>query len=165
MPWGYTERMGLDAARWLATLRTRKRALLCVLLPAFALSTVSGAACATVMAAPSMVVGGHEHGGAHAQHSGAHESAPEPRSVPCPHCPLDAGSANVGHAACTIADSQVGAVTPAKDASQHPPVLVVRDWTLPAARATPPLIASLTAVAEPPAPTVPLNLLHCVLVI
>ena len=58
-----------------------------------------------------------------------------------------------------------GAVTPRRPLRKTLPPLLVRDWTLPAARAAPPLIASLTAVAAPPTPTVPLNLRHCVLVI
>jgi hypothetical protein len=157
--------MRLGPARWLATLRAHKRALLCALVPAFALATVSGPACAAMAAAPDAAVA-QDHGGAHAQHGDAHEHAPEqPVSAPCPHCPLESGGANVGHATCTITDGHGGAVAPTKDASQELPPVLVRDWTLPAARAAPPLIALPATAEQPLPPKVPLNLVHCVLVI
>jgi hypothetical protein len=157
--------MRLCSAAWLATLRARKRALLYALVPAFALAAVSGPACAAMAAAPDPAAATHDHGG-HAQPGDAHEHAPEqPLSVPCPHCPLEAGGANVGHTVCTTAAGHDDVAAPAKAASQESPPALTRNWALPAAVAVPPLIATPAAAEEPPQPKVPLNLLHCVLVI
>jgi len=161
--WSYTARMG--SARWLATLRAHKHALLRALLPVFALAVVTAPACAAAMAAPHASVGTHLHDHTHAHDGHSPQPAPESPTPPCSHCPLDAGAANVGHATCTIADGQDGAVALAKDVPQELPLLPVHDWTLPAARAAPPLIVTLPRSPKPLAATVPLNIRHCVFVI
>ena len=155
-----------NPARWLATLRTHKRAVLRALLPAVALAAVSGPACAAMAAAPEVAPAVQEHGGSHTQHGDAHAHAAEqPLSGPCPHCPLEAGGANVGHTTCAIADGHDSGVAPAQSAPHELPPVLVRDWTLPAARAAPPLIATPAGAEQAPPPKLPLNLVHCVLVI
>jgi hypothetical protein len=160
-----------NPACWLATLRTRKRALLWALLPAFTLAAAAGPACTATAAAPHVGSAVHEHGGAHEQHGAAHAHgdatahAPENPSAPCPHCPLEAGGANLGHATCTIANGHDGGAAPAQSAPHELPPVLVRDWTLPAARAAPPLIATPAGAERSPPPKLPLHLVHCILVI
>src|SRR5688572_13508254 len=102
--------MRLDTGRWLATLRAHKRAVLCLLLPALAFSAAAWPACAAMAPALAEAAAVHEHGGNHGTHHGGAQPAREaehPTTV-CPHCPLEAGSANVGHASCKIADAKTG---------------------------------------------------------
>jgi hypothetical protein len=156
--------MKLDSARWLATLRARKRAVLRALLPALILSAASATGC---MAMPAVPSGAHEHGDAHAAHHGdSHEArqAVEPRPTPCPHCPLDSGSGNVGHEGCAFAEVRDGEATYAKDPTWKAPPLIVGS-RLPAASAAPPLIATANRAAKVLTATPHLNLRHCVLLI
>ena len=49
----YTNAMWWHSSRWLNALRTRKRGILCALLPALALSAASASACAAMLGRPS----------------------------------------------------------------------------------------------------------------
>lgn len=154
--------MKLDPARWLPLLRARKRAILLAVLPALALASAAGTACAATHAEPAAA---HAAGDAHVAHHVAghdeHSSAP---AQPCPHCPLESGSANAGHSACAIDEGQDGGgAAPAKSVVEHQAPLT-HEWLLPAARAAPPLIAAPSDVA-PAAGARPLTLRYCSLLI
>jgi len=154
--------MRLDVGRWLLTLRKRKRAVLCALLPAFIFSTVATPACAAMARAPkeTPAVHGHAHHD-HAQPPAATDTPPSPR---CPHCPLDSGNANVDHASCTIADAQSADAAYAKGGAWKAPPPIM-DLRLPAASAAPPLITTALKQAEPFTVAIPLTLHHRVLLI
>lgn len=158
--------MKLDPARWLPLLRARKRAVLCAVLPALALASAAGTACAATLAAPapthaSVHAVADTHAAHHAAGHGEHSPAP---AEACPHCPLESGGANVGHAACAIdAGQDDGGAAPGKSVVEHQPPLP-HDWLLPAARAAPPLIAAAPDVA-PLASALPLTLRYCSLLI
>jgi hypothetical protein len=164
--------MWRDPGRWLTTLRTRQRALLCALLPAFALSAASTTACAaaptsTESPSPTSQHDAHGHGGAHAahEHVAPDHSSPTPLAGGCPHCPLQSGAANAGHAACATADApEHGGSAPTKHASEPAALAPPPSWRLPTARASPafttPLHVAIAFVAA-----VPLNVVHCVFLI
>jgi hypothetical protein len=158
--------MRLDPRRWLATLRARRRAVLCILLPAFAVSAASAPACAAMARAQREPASVHEHGDAHAAHHGsAHRTTQtHPLSPACPHCPLGSGDANDGHASCAIADAQSTDTTSAKSAPWKAPQPIM-DLRLPAASAAPPLIATALKQAEPFTVAIPPTLRHRVLLI
>jgi hypothetical protein len=160
--------MRLDPGRWLATLRRRRRSILCALLPAFALSVATGPTCAAMRGAPTSGTTVELHDSHDARASHHHGSAPteEPApAIPCPHCPLESGAANAGHATCVTADAQESSgAAPAKAPTTPPPVFLA-SWLLPAARASPPLIGTPFAHTVPPADSVTLTIRHCVLLI
>jgi hypothetical protein len=109
----------------------------------------------------------HNSHDVHAAHRHAAPAAePVAPSTPCPHCPLESGAANVDHASCVAVDAQEdgGAAPPSVPSVPAPPVFL-ESWLLPAARASPPLIAPAVAHDMPLALAVPLNLRHCVLLI
>jgi len=164
----YTVAMQLDPAQWLATLRRRRREILCAVLPVIALSAVSGPACASMSGSSGTSTESHGSHDAHAvgHHSASHAHAPVAPTLPCPHCPLDSGAANASHAGCVTIDAQQddGAAPPNSADTPVPPVFLAR-WLLPAARASPPSIALAIAHHIPPALAVPLTLRHCVLLI
>jgi hypothetical protein len=155
--------MWLDPRRWLAASRVRRRAVLYVLLPVFILSAAPGSACAAMRATPHAAQhapAAHAHHG-HAAH-GAQPAAPQPHT--CPHCPLQA--ADVGHGTCAATESpDHGGFAPAKDTTERPSLALAPNWSLPAARAAPPLIANLHPPPTAPTRAVPLNIAHCVLLI
>lgn len=162
--------MRVDPARWLCELRRRRRAVLCAVLPALALSVASGPACAAMLAASAtnasvVTDGGHD---VHADHRHGAQAAHEPAApgLPCPHCPLELGAANAGHAACVSLDAnEDGTATPTGTASVCPPQIYLASWILPAARASPPLIGPAVTHDTPLGAAVSLNLRHCVLLI
>ena len=155
-------------SRWLNALRTRKRGILCALLPALALSATSASACAAML-------GRHSHRGAEphlvaphdAHHGLAHDQQPDaPSTRTCPHCPLDSGPANAAHSACAATDNpDQGPTAPIKDSSERAPLSLVPSWRLPAARAAPPLLLSFREPTTALCGTVSLNLVHCVLLL
>jgi hypothetical protein len=99
----------------------------------------------------------HHHG------TGADEPAPV---APCPHCPLESGAANAGHASCVTVDAQQdGSAAPAKAQSMSAPAVLLANWLLPAARASPPLIGPPLGHVAPLPNAVTLNIRHCVLLI
>jgi hypothetical protein len=160
---------------WLTTLRARRRRVLGVWLPIFVLSAAAGPACAAMHArepiakvvstAPHAAQAPAAHG--HHDHGASHDSQPaSTEPPPCPHCPL-AGAANVGSDTCAAAESPAdhGGFVPAKDTSQRPQLALAPNWLLPAARASPPLIANLPPRSILPVAAVPLRVTHCVLLI
>jgi hypothetical protein len=99
-------------------------------------------------------------------HGKAHADEPAAPAVPCPHCPLESGAANTGHADCVTADAQEdGGTAPAKVASTPVPPVFLASWLLPATRASPPSIGPPLAHALLPVNAVTLNIRHCVLLI
>ena len=158
--------MRLDPRRWLGTLRAFRRAVLCILLPAFAVSAASAPACAAMARAQREPASVREHGDAHAAHHGSAQPTAEtdPLFPACPHCPLGSGDANGGHASCAIADAQSGDTAYAKSAPWKAPPPIM-DLRLPAASAAPPLIATALKQAEPLTVAIPLTLRHRVLLI
>jgi hypothetical protein len=155
--------MKLDPGSWLKRLRAQKRAVLCAVLPALALASATGMACPATRAAPSAEHGGH--GAMATHHAGAHDAQPTAptQQQTCPHCPLESGAANVGHAACVIDDGQDGGGTaPGKSVVEYPPP-PANDWLLPPARAAPLLLAAPIRAAL--AAAIPLTLRYCSLLI
>ena len=151
----------------LNALRTRKRGILCALLPA-PLSATSASACAAML-------GRHSHTGAerylasphNAHHALAHDSQPNtPPTRTCPHCPLDSGPANAAHSVCAATDNpDHGPTAPIKDASERAPLSLVPSWRLPAARAAPPMLLRVREPTTALFATVPLSIVHCVLLL
>lgn len=99
-------------------------------------------------------------------HAASHDSQPPtPERPACPHCPL-AGATNVGHDVCAATESpENGGFVTAQDTSHRPQLALAPKWLLPAARASPPLVANLPPHAILPVTAVPLRLTHCVLLI
>jgi hypothetical protein len=119
---------------------------------------------------PEPVQATHDGAGNHAAH---HEHAAAdsgertaPPGAPCPHCPLEAGAANSGHATCVAIDGHGdGSAQPKAPLDRPLPPVVLSNWLLPAARAAPPLIGPLERTSEPVTAAVALNIRHCVLLI
>jgi hypothetical protein len=154
--------MKLDPAGWLPLLRARKRAVLLAVLPALALASAAATACAAAVTEPTPA---HSSDDSHGAHHGAEhgEHSPSPTKS-CPHCPLESGSANAGHAACAIDEAQeAGGAAPAKSVVEHHPPLT-HEWRLPAARASPPLIAARFDITPLPSSR-PLTVRYCSLLI
>jgi len=150
--------------RILQSLRNRAQALGRVLLPALAVALLcpAGVVCADTSAAAQVAEGAlphehkpeheHEHGGSSSDHS----------DDSCPHCPTHASAQSATRAACDVA---------ARDAP--PPAKLPHDVQLFALPAGIPSIAAILHPSPPRTafstgagpPAIPLNLLHCILLI
>jgi hypothetical protein len=168
--------MWSGSAHWLQALRRRRRAVVCALLPAFALSAISTPACAAMLAAAAGASAQihehapHQHAAGHSahEHAAAHADEPAaPAAPPCPHCPLESVAANAGHASCTAVDGQDdGDIAQPSSTGDRLPQLLLPSWLLPAARAAPPSFAAIAHACPPPVrASIPLNLRHCVFLI
>ena len=105
----------------------------------------------------------HEHS-AHEHHT--HDGTPVPPAQPpgdCPHCLGGHAAGNVTTADCDA----VGTARPTimQDLAAARPVLPIASYEAPAASAIPPLIGMAARATSGPAPSVPLHIRHCVLLI
>jgi hypothetical protein len=108
----------------------------------------------------------HSHDAHASHHHGAAADEPAAPIAPCPHCPLESGAANAGHASCVTVDAQQdGSAAPAKAENAPVPPVFLANWLLPAARASPPLIGPPLGHTTVLASAVALNIRHCVLLI
>jgi len=129
------------------------------------MSVISAPACAAMPTTPDTTSHAATSVHAHHGHAATHDAPDVPQQQhTCPHCPLK--TAAVGHGTCAAAESaDHGGFAPAKDPTERPSLALAPSWLLPAARASPPLIANLHPPPAPPVPAVPLNVTHCVLLI
>ena len=157
----------------LGALRQRIRGVALALLPALTLAAASAPACAAMDAASGTPLSAtqahdsHAHSSdshAHAQHE--HDSSSPASTEPCPHCPLETGAANAGHAVCAVGDGQTGAaISQTSVGPDLPAAALLPHWMLPAADAIPPLIGARVRQRTTLPPAVPLNIRHCVYLI
>lgn len=151
-------------AKLLGILRRKRRVVAALLLPALLAWVATGSACvaSTHVAPASHEQGAHGHAAHHAQH---HIATPQHHSpdAPCPHCPSGGTVATSMHA-CATTDGAGAKLTSAPLPDPTTPLLAPAWVPLPTTPA-PPLIR----FAAPPRGAidtpVPLNLLHCVLLI
>lgn len=158
--------MSTRAAHVLGTLRRRRRVVAAALLPALLAYMATGSACLAMTPgtpAPEAhaVHKSHAHAASHTDHHAAHPSASP--DAPCPHCPAG-GTAAVSVHACAAPDATAAHLqsTPQPDAK---PLLLGADWVPPPSAPAPPLIPFAAWQRGAVTRDVPLNILHCVLLI
>lgn len=156
--------MSKPESKLLALLRRKRRAVAGLLLPALLAWVATGSACVTMThgtPAPRAAHAAHAHD-AHAAHQHVTPRPALPDS-PCPHCPAD-GTAAVAAHACAGADTTATKVSGTPLPDVKPPPLAASWQPLPLTPA-PPLIRLAASPRGAATRNVPLNILHCVLLI